>query len=92
VAFKEHENAPFTPQDVRFTTSKDGRTLYVICLGWPGATATIGSLGELAPRIQRVSMLGVEGALAWEASDAGLTIACPPEAPCAHAVTFKVEL
>jgi alpha-L-fucosidase len=92
VAFKEHENAPFTPQDVRFTTSKDGKTLYAICLGWPGASATIGALGELAPRIRQVTMLGVAGALEWEAGEAGVTIACPPRAPCEHAVTFKVEL
>ena len=25
----------FAPQDVRFTRSKDGNTLYVIALGWP---------------------------------------------------------
>ena len=96
VAFKEHENAPMTPEDVRFTTSKDGKTLYAICLGWPGATdqgsATIGSLGELAPQIKRVTMLGVAGALPWQAGEAGVTIACPPQAPCKHAVTFKIEL
>jgi hypothetical protein len=37
-------------------------------------------------------MLGVEGALDWSASEAGLTIACPPQAPCEHAVTFKIAL
>jgi alpha-L-fucosidase len=77
---------------VRFTTSKDGHSLYAVCLGWPGESATIGALGELAPRIKGVSMLGVEGLLRWEASDRGLTIACPAEAPCAHAVTFKILL
>jgi alpha-L-fucosidase len=92
VAFKEHEYAPFTPQDVRFTTSKDGGTLYAICLGWPGEAATIGALAEVAPRIKSVSMLGVEGPLSWEAGEAGITIACPDEAPCEHAVTFKIAL
>ena len=47
VAFKEHENVPLTARDVRFTCAtrgdKEGETLYAICLGWPGASATIGN-------------------------------------------------
>jgi alpha-L-fucosidase len=92
VAFKEHENAPFTPQDVRFTTSKDGNTLYAICLGWPGDEATIRALAEVAPRIRAVSMLGVDQPLAWSAGSSGLTVRCPAQAPCEYAVTFKIEL
>jgi alpha-L-fucosidase len=81
-----------TAQDVRFTTSKDGSTLYAICLGWPGETATISALAKVAPRIQSVSMLGVDQPLSWTVGDAGLTIACPAQAPCKHAVTFKIVL
>jgi alpha-L-fucosidase len=91
VAFKEHEYAPFGAEDVRFTT-KGEDTLYAICLGWPGQMATIASLAEVAPRITRISMLGVDEPLSWTAGEAGLTIQCPSQAPCEHAVTFKVTL
>jgi alpha-L-fucosidase len=90
--FKEHEYAPFTARDVRFTTAQDGHTLYAICLGWPGSEATVGALAEIAPRIRSVSMLGVDQPLAWSAGERGLTLHCPDQAPCEHAVTFKIEL
>ncbi|GAI96619.1 unnamed protein product, partial [marine sediment metagenome] len=33
--FSENKDKPYTSQDIRFTQSKDGKTLYVIVLGWP---------------------------------------------------------
>jgi alpha-L-fucosidase len=33
----------YTPEDVRFTRSKDNKTLYAICLGLPENTVTIES-------------------------------------------------
>ncbi|WP_433303862.1 alpha-L-fucosidase [Actinoplanes sp. CA-030573] len=35
-----------TAQDIRFTRSKDNRILYATFLGWPGGTATIGTLAS----------------------------------------------
>ncbi|MGH3166968.1 MAG: alpha-L-fucosidase, partial [Trebonia sp.] len=35
-----------TPQDVRFTRTKDNRVLYVTALGWQGATMTVKSLNS----------------------------------------------
>ena len=33
--FNEGKGRPFTAEDVRFTQSKDGKTIYAIVLGWP---------------------------------------------------------
>ena len=46
-AFADTARAPFTGEDIRFTT-KPG-VLYAICLAWPGETALIRSLGAGAP-------------------------------------------
>src|ERR1035438_5082982 len=32
---RDANTKPFTPADIRFTQSKDGKTIYAIVLGWP---------------------------------------------------------
>jgi len=91
--FKERTE-PFTPQDIRFTSK--GNVLYAICLAWPGdgETITINSLSteqELA-RISKVALLGRMGKLKWQRDSKGLKIQMPPEKPCEHAFTVKIEL
>jgi alpha-L-fucosidase len=88
--FREREYKPFTAQDVRFTTK--GNALYAILLGWPGTSATIASLGSSAVDVSGVSMLGVEGSLAWSQDGNGLTVEMPADRPCAHAYTLKIAL
>jgi alpha-L-fucosidase len=93
-SFKDTERQPFTGQDIRFTTKDD--TLYAICLAWPGAEATIASLGASqatqADRIAGVSMLGSSEPLAWSQDQTGLRIKTPGAKPCEHAYTFKIAL
>ena len=88
--FRERDYQPFTTQDVRFTTKGDA--LYAICLGWPEGEATITSLGSDAVQVAGVTMLGVDGELAWSQDSEGLKITPPGEKPCDHAYTFKVTL
>ena len=82
--------------DVRFTRSKDRRTIYAICLRWPGAALKLSTVRP-APG-SAVSMLGVGQPLAWRYDrSAGLVIDLPerlqPEAnrPCREAWTFRIE-
>ncbi len=51
--FNEGRGKPFTTEDVRYTVSKDGRTLYAIVLGWPAGTTTLKSLGTDAKLLDR---------------------------------------
>ncbi len=91
---QEHEDKPFTAQDIRFTR-KDG-VLYAICLGWPGTNAVIKSLAVGSPLhadlIESIRMLGTDENLSWEQSDDGLRIGTPSQPPGAHAYTFKITL
>ncbi|TCC00471.1 alpha-L-fucosidase [Micromonospora zingiberis] len=47
-----------TPQDIRFTRSKDSRVLYATILGWPGSTVNITTLAS--NRINLSSLAGVQ--------------------------------
>lgn len=97
--FNEGKGKPFTAEDVRFTTSKDGHVLNVILLGWPGTTATIRSLGvnagQLDRPIARVELLGSSASIRWRQTDAGLELSSIPAAPAGDvsvAAVFKITL
>jgi alpha-L-fucosidase len=49
-------------------------------------------LGSDAVQVAGVTMLGVDGELAWSQDGEGLKITPPVEKPCDHAYTFKVTL
>lgn len=90
---REREDKPFTAEDVRFTTKDD--CLYAICLGWPGETARVKSLGShsLVPAnsIEQIQMLGSSQSLAWSQDESGLQIRTPSQRPCDHAYTFRIR-
>jgi len=91
--FKERTE-PFTPGDIRFTSK--GNVLYAICLAWPGdgETITIKSLSteQEQARVLKVALLGWTGRLRWQRDSKGLEVQMPPEKPCKHAFTLKIEL
>jgi alpha-L-fucosidase len=91
---REHEQQPYTAQDIRFTTREN--ILYAICLGWPGDSVTIRSLGSgssiQAENIAQITMLGAPEPLSWSQDADGLKIETPAQPPCDHAYTFKIEL
>ena len=93
-SFQDTARAAFTGADIRFTVN--GNALYAILLGWPGATATITSLGTDAGLwegdITRVELLGHEGPLSWQHDPRSLTVTLPDTRPCDHAYTLKITL
>jgi alpha-L-fucosidase len=93
-SFTDTDRAPFTSQDIRFTTKGD--VLYAICLARPTAPVTIRSLGQssgvTADRIANVTLLGDGSELRWSQGPAGLTITPPAAMPGEHAFTFKLTL
>ncbi len=77
--------APFTAQDIRFTTSKDGKTLYAIAMGWPAdGRLTIKSLATGSPHftggIESVKLLGPTSKVAVQRTAEGLVITFPASA------------
>ncbi len=86
---------PFTSQDIRFTSSKDGQTLYAIVLGWPAdGKVAIKSLAHGAPNydgeIGNVQLLGSDKKLAFTRNGSALSVTLPTERPCDIAYILKI--
>ena len=83
----------YTPEDIRFTRSKDDLILYVTILGWPGAgkEVTIESIESRHYKIREISMLGSNEKVEWALTDDGLVLKTPSEAPSEMAVVFRID-
>ena len=85
---------PFTAEDFRFTTSKDGKTLYAVALGWPAdGKFTVKALAKGSSNypgeVGSVELLGA-GKVEFTRDDHGLTVTVPTR-PCEHAWVLKVS-
>jgi len=85
---------PFTAEDIRFTTK--ARSIYAICLAWPGQELKIQSLSSRTflstDGISDVQLLGASQKLKWSQDGNALKIELPAEQPCKHAFVFKIVL
>ncbi len=83
----------YTAKDFRFT-QKD-KTLYAICMEWPGesvAIKTLGGNGKLHPNtIKSVSMIGSNETVKWQHTPEALIVKMPKEKPCDFAYIIKIE-
>jgi alpha-L-fucosidase len=78
---------------LRFTRSKDGKTVYVFSTQWPGQSLKV---KNLRPREgSAITMLGVKEPLQWSLNNDELTIDIPESVaakrPCAYAWGFKLQ-
>jgi alpha-L-fucosidase len=87
--------APYTAEDIRFTTK--GGALYAFVGAWPASRmARIKSLAAGAPRLSGakvagVSLLGYGGKVTWKQDEQGLSVDLPERAPSQHAVTLRIH-
>jgi alpha-L-fucosidase len=86
----------FTPEDIRFTQSKDGKSLYAIVLAFPtDGQVTIKSLAansELWPgEINKVGMLGVWRKSKFTRDENGLHVTLPQKRSCQIAFALKIQ-
>jgi len=87
-----NDTGNYKSSDIRFTQSKDGKTLYAFALGWPDdRQLVVRSLASAAGRINSVTLLGHIGKLDWQQTDDGLVVKLPAQKPCAHAVALKIS-
>ncbi|TWT75765.1 Alpha-L-fucosidase [Planctomycetes bacterium CA13] len=87
----------FSAEDIRFTQSKDGKSLYVICLDMPeSGKLIVKSLGSDAGLLdktpQAVSLLGSDAEIEWESDGEAMTFVFPEPLPCDHLYAFKIKL
>lgn len=80
---------------IRFTRSKDRKTVYAISMNWPGNDLTLESVRAVPG--SEIHLLGVDEPLNWYQHDKGLVIEIPPSLqdaqnrPCEHAYVFKIK-
>lgn len=94
--FNEGRGKPYTAEDVRYTVSKDGRTLHAIVLERPAGPVALKSLGTTAGLLDRapasIVRLGSDSPLKWSQTADALVIE-PGELPAgAGAVVFRIAL
>jgi alpha-L-fucosidase len=76
----------YTAQDIRYTTSKSGSTLYATALGWPsGGSLTLHTLYSGNPYLSGpvcgATLLGTGQSIAFEQRTDGLHLTLPSAAP-----------
>ena len=88
----EKKVRPLGADDIRFTRSKDGKTLYAIVCGLPQNAVLLKSLAAESVPVTAVELLGHAGKIEW--SQTALGVAIPPVAawPSKYAVAFKISL
>ncbi len=80
---------------IRFTRSKDHRTVYAISQGWPGRRLTISSIKP--EQVSGVSLVGSPVPLRWRAGETGIIIDIPKELqraenrPCQFSYAFRIQ-
>ncbi len=85
----------YTASDVRFTMSKDGKTLYVFTLGMPEANSEL-VLNHIAnadyPTVKNVRLVGSDAQITWDINGEQITLMTPAEADMNNLATvFAVE-
>jgi len=83
------KNLVYTAEDIRYTRSKDGKTVYGIVLDRPSGDFLMKSVSQ-ADKIQQVSLLGYKGKVQWKQTGEGLKISMPEDAVKANAYAFKM--
>jgi alpha-L-fucosidase len=90
--FVEQTTQPFTARDVRYTT-KDGR-LYALMMAKPESESvrlTALPAGDGAPRVERVELLGGEGALEFTQDAGGVTVRIPSAARLSDVYALRLS-
>jgi alpha-L-fucosidase len=85
-----NDTGDYKAEDIRFTRSKDGRTLYAICLGVPTAPLAIKSLA--GGKVSAVSVLGSTAKVEWKQGSEALVVQPVAKWPSELAVVFKIAL
>ncbi|VGO18863.1 hypothetical protein SCARR_00916 [Pontiella sulfatireligans] len=81
-----------TIEDVRFTRNKANSVLYATMLKWPGEKLVLETFkGVDLSGVKFVSLLGTDGELLWEQTEAGLEIQLTKEPSYGMAYPIRIE-
>ncbi|MDC1105877.1 alpha-L-fucosidase [Prolixibacteraceae bacterium] len=95
--FSESKDFNYTDKDIRFTRSKDNKTIYAFVLGWPESNSlNITSFnkenGVTIDNIKEVSLLGSNEPVKVSKGEKGIHVDLPKTSPCKHAYCVKFTL
>ncbi|ADE53555.1 alpha-L-fucosidase [Coraliomargarita akajimensis] len=79
----------YTSEDIRYTRSKDGKTVYAIVLARPDGEVQLSGVSEL---VKELSLLGFDGDMRWKQGESGVTITFPEDSAEQHAYAFKLSI
>jgi alpha-L-fucosidase len=93
---RDVSNKPFTAEDIRFTQSKDGGTLYAIVLNFPKDNQVIikslaNNLAYHPGAIRSVQILGDPAPLNFTRDESGLHVTLPDQKPSDIAFAVKIN-
>lgn len=86
----EKKVRPLGVDDIRFTASKDGKTLYAIVCDVPQHEVILKSLASSKAKVKSVELLG-GGKAQWQQGDTGLAIQPAASWPSKHAVAYRIR-
>jgi alpha-L-fucosidase len=92
------DRSPYTAENIRFTQSKVGKTIYAIQMAAPtnGEELVLTSFGSEGPgagvRVAQVSLLGSSEPVVWSREEGGLHITTPVKVADELAVVYRIEL
>lgn len=94
-AHSANEAISFTNKDIRFTQSKDGKTVYAIALGLPKNKLVLHSVKVKNRKAGSIELLGYNKKISYKVNKQGQLIINMPdfdfsELPCEYAYTFKL--
>ncbi len=94
-ATSSSEAVDYTNKDIRYTQSKDEKTLFAIILGWPQGQLVLNSVRMDTKRDGNIELLGYNGKISYKVNSQGQLIIYIPklslnELPCEYAYTFKL--
>jgi alpha-L-fucosidase len=83
---KNSDIQAYTAQDIRFTTSHDGKTLYAVALGWPPTDSLVvhtlfRANPYLAGPVCSVELIGSDADIPFTQQVDGLHLVLPPSPP-----------
>lgn len=96
--FKDHKKfltLEYSAQDVRYTSSKDGKTVYAMLLGVPepGTSITLEAPVQANVQVTSFGVLGASESITWAMSSKGLSFKAPKvSVGASKTVTFKLTL
>lgn len=79
----------YTSEDIRYTSSKDGKTVYAFVLA---DTENEVILNGVDVPVKKISMLGSKEKIEWRSTGKAVNVKFPKQKPCDFAYGLKIEL